>query len=79
MTREEIIAAIESATRKGSYYTERDFDALPNTLRYGVETFWEPGYDYQDPDFWEGYEDLSEDFVEAVIRYDLMRKEEEEA
>lgn len=77
MTREEIAQTIKSVNRTA--YTPTQFAALPYELTDGVERFWEPGYDYTDPDFWTSYEDVAPDFVEAVIRYDLMQKEQEEA
>lgn len=77
MTREEIITTIAAAVDKGAY-TQIRFVALPDSLRYGAESFWEPGYDYQSPDFWESYADPSAELIEAVVRYDLMRAEEEE-
>jgi len=77
MTREEIAQTIENANRTA--YTPTQFAALPYELMDGVERFWEPGYDYTDPDFWASYEDNTPEFIEAVIRYDLMQSEQEEA
>lgn len=77
MTREEIAQTIENANRTA--YAPTQFAALPYELMDGVERFWEPGYDYTDPDFWASYEDNTPEFIEAVIRYDLMQSEQKEA
>lgn len=76
MTREEIAQTIENANRTA--YTPAQFAALPYELMGSVEHFWEPGYDYTNPDFWTSYEDVAPDFIEAVIRYDCMQNETNE-
>ncbi len=73
LTRGEIVKVIEDVNKTA--YSPAQFSALPYELMDGVERFWEPGYDYADPDFWTSYEDTRPDFIEAVIRYDLMKKE----
>lgn len=71
------IAEIKNAIKacENRPYTESQFYALPFDLRDGVERFWEPGYDYTDPDFWTSYPDVDAEFIEATVRYDLMQKE----
>ena len=73
MTRNEIANTIEQC--KENTYTEAQFSALPFDLVDGVERFWEPGYDYSNPDFWTSYPDIDAEFIKAVIRYDILKRE----
>lgn len=58
-------------------FTWSEYSALPIALREGVEAFWEPGYDYSDPDMWSSYDPTpSPDFIAAVQMYDALRKVE---
>ena len=51
--------------------------ALPYDLREGVEAFWEPGYDYSDPEFWGCYDPMpAPEFIKAVQLYDLWENAE---
>ena len=61
-----------------SYTSWSMFNALPFDLRNGVLNFWEPGYDYDDPDFWTAYKDPDPDFVEAVRKYDWLKRNDPE-
>ena len=76
MTREEIAAIIEES--KDRPYSAAQLAGLPYDLIDGVELFWEPGYSYCDVEFWMSYADLDSRFVEAVIRYDAMKKQNRE-
>lgn len=76
MTREEIAQTIKNVNRTA--YTPAQLAALPYELADSVERFWEPGYDYTDPDFWTSYEDNTPEFIEAVIRYDFMQSESDD-
>ena len=58
-----------------STWSQAAFDALPYEIRDGVERFWEPGYDYEDPDFWSSYPDVTEDFIAACIMYDKLQQD----
>ena len=55
-------------------YTWERFNALDFDLRDGAVTFWEPGYNYDDPDFWSSYEDPRPEFIKAVQMYDWLKK-----
>lgn len=50
------------------------FYALPFDIRDAVERFWEPGYDYSDPEFWNSFVNPDPEFVEAVIMYDMLQE-----
>ena len=53
----------------------RKYDALPLDIRDGVEAFWEAGYDYDDPDFWDSFDPAPDPaFVEAVKMYDARQR-----
>lgn len=67
---------IRAAIMTLRHHTWSEFNALPFDLRDGVEQFYEPGYEYDDPDFWACYEpEPSKDFIDAVQMYDwLMRQ-----
>lgn len=53
-----------------SQYEGYTFEALPASLQDAAEKFWEPGYDYNDPEFWAGFEDVDPDLIYAVRKYD---------
>ena len=54
---------------------QRKYDALPIYIRDGVEAFWEAGYDYDAPYFWDSFDPAPDpDFVEAVKMYDALQK-----
>ena len=53
-----------------SRYEGYTFEALPASLQDAAEKFWEPGYDYNRPEFWAGYEDVDPDLIYAVRKYD---------
>ena len=46
------------------------FSALPADLQDAAERFWEPGYDYDDADFWARYKAPDPDLIYAVRMYD---------
>lgn len=69
MTRDEIIDAIETAKAFGPSDVHGDA-----SLMDGVANFWEPGYDFTDPDLWGNRENLDREFIIAAVRYDLWKK-----
>ena len=58
-----------------SRYDGHSFSGLPTELQLAAEEFWEPGYDYDDPDFWANYGSPDPDLMYAVKLYDKLQKE----
>lgn len=59
---------------KNTEYTWSDFNNLPFDIREGVLAFWEPHFDYSDPDFWASYDPTPDPaFVKAVQLYDWLQ------
>ena len=56
-----------------SQYEGYTYAALPASLQNAAELFWEPGYNYSDPDFWMSYENPDPDLIYAVKLYDSMQ------
>lgn len=52
---------------------EDEFYALPYSVYDGAIQFYERGYDYDDPDFWDSYEDVDPQFIQAVRSYDKLQ------
>lgn len=56
-------------------YSWAKFYGLPFVIYDGVKQFWEPGYDYDDQDFWASFDPKpSEHFIDAVKMYDWLKK-----
>ena len=58
-------------------FTWEQFYAFPFKVYDGAKSFWEPGYDYSDPDFWSNYPNEVQDDIEsihAVQMYDWLMK-----
>ena len=68
---------IASCIQEHAPFTWQEFNALPFRVTDGAKSFWEPGYNYSDPDFWASYpDDVQNDMeaIHAVQMYDwLMR------
>ena len=71
---DQLIEADDDTATADAYYTYGEWCGLSVYMRDGVLAFWEDGYDYSDPNFWDSYEDTDHEFIRAVRMFDYLYK-----